>query len=338
MQINKKKESVKMKKLLLLLLLPMTLSLYSCNAKTTTEDSSTVSSAEETSSATVETEETDYTFTDSLDREVTVTSHEKTVVLSGSLAEIWQLAGGELYGITTDAYDEGHTLDLPDDIKNYGDVKNPSVESIIADDIDFVILSGGIANQVKLEETLNSAGVTTAYFDVEDFDDYLTALKICTDITGRNDLYVENGENIKKEVDAIIESVDSEVSPKILLLRAYSTGIKAKGSDNMTGQMLADLGCVNIADSETSLLEELSLESIVLADPEFVFITTMGESEEAAIAQYEETLASNPAWQELTAVKNDQVHILPKDLYHYKPNNRWDEAYANLKEILYGKD
>lgn len=276
-----------------------------------------------------------YTFTDSQDRTVEVKSFEKTAVLSGSLAEVWQLAGGDLFGITNDAYD-GHTLDIPEDVKNYGDVKSPSVEGLIADGVDFVILSGTIANQVKLEETLNSSGITAAYFDVENFDDYLSMLKICTDITGRSDLYAENGEAVRERVEQSVERAKDKEHPKVLLLRSYSTGIKAKSSDNMTGQMLADLGCENIADSESSLLEELSLEAIVRADPDFVFITTMGGDTEAAIAQYEETLGSNPAWQELTAVKDGRVHVLPKDMFHYKPNNRWGEAYEYLEEILYG--
>ncbi len=275
-----------------------------------------------------------YTFTDSLEREVHLTSYEKTAVVSGSLAEIWSIAGGELYGVTNDAYDEAHSLELSDDVKNYGDVKNPSIERIIADGVDFVILSSTIAGHLKLEHTLEAAGITAAYFDVEHFADYLKMLKICTDITDRSDLYTEKGEAIGAKIDAARSLAEGQPSPSILLLRAYSTGIKAKGGDNMTGGMLADLGTVNIADSETSLLEELSLEAIVRADPAFIFITTMGD-EEAALARYEADLASNPAWQSLTAVKNGNVHILPKDLYHYKPNDRWDEAYEHLAEILY---
>ena len=285
-------------------------------------------------SKTEESKSDGYTFTDALGREVSVTSFEKTVIASGSLAEIWELAGGTVYGATDDALD-GHSLKDPDSVKIYGDVKNPSVESIIEDDADFVIFSSTIAKQVELEESLSSAGVTVAYFNVESFDEYLSMLKICTDITGNSDLYTSNGETVRERIEQAIEKSKGHDAPDILLLRAYSTGVKAKGSDNMTGQMLSDLGCVNIADSDSSLLEELSLESIVRADPDYVFITTMGEDEQAAIAQYESTLASNPAWQELTAVKNNEVHILPKELYHYKPNARWGEAYEKLEEILY---
>ena len=277
-----------------------------------------------------------FTFTDSLGRTVDIYSYEKTVVISGSLAEIWQLAGGDIYGVTDDAYD-GHNLTLSDDVRNYGNVQNPSTESIIADGVDLVILSGTIANHVKLAGVFDSAGITAAYFDVTDFEDYLSVLKICTEITRRDDLYIENGENIRAEVEAAIQSAEGHDAPSILLMRALSTEMKPKGSDTMTGQMLADLGCINIADSDASLLEELSLEAIVRADPDFVFITTIGDSA-AGIAQYETELASNPAWQGLSAVKNGNVYILPQELYHYKPNDRWGEAYENLVEILYGKE
>ena len=37
------------------------------------------------------------------------------------------------------------------------------------------------------------------------------------------------------------------------------------------------------------------------------------------------------------AVKNGRFYILPKALYHYKPNAKWGEAYENLAEILYGE-
>lgn len=279
-------------------------------------------------------EEPAYTFTDALGREVQVTSYEKTAILSGSLAEIWQLAGGELYGVTSDAFDRP-TLTLSEDVKNYGGVHSLSTENIIGDGVDFAIVSGTVADQSKITDVLDPAGVTTAVLDVENFNDYLSVLKIFTDITGREDLYITNGENVREKVDEVLARSEGKESHTILLLRAYSSGVKARGSDNMTGEMLSQLGCVNIADSDSSILEELSLEAIVRANPEYVFVTTMGEDDEAAKAQYEAVLGSNRAWAETDAVKNGKVYFLPKDMFHYKPNERWAEAYEYLEDILY---
>lgn len=105
----------------------------------------------------------------------------------------------------------------------------------------------------------------------------------------------------------------------------------------MTGQMLKDLGCVNIADSEEGLLEDLSMEAIIDAEPDYIFVTTMGESKEAAMDMVEELLVSNPAWSGLKAVKNNHYCVLPKELFHIKPNERWGESYRILADYLYEK-
>ena len=44
----------------------------------------------------------------------------------------------------------------------------------------------------------------------------------------------------------------------------------------------------------------------------------------------------HPVWSQLSAVKNDRVYIMDKNLYSLKPNHRWGEAYELLEEILNG--
>ena len=58
--------------------------------------------------------------------------------------------------------------------------------------------------------------------------------------------------------------------------------------------------------------------------------------DEAAGQAYMESLLTDPVWQTLTAVKEGRVYQLPKELFQYKPNARWGQAYAYLIELLYG--
>ena len=99
--------------------------------------------------------------------------------------------------------------------------------------------------------------------------------------------------------------------------------------------MLADLGCVNVADSNQSLLEELSLESILAADPDYIFAVLQGSDATDAQATLEQTLLSNPAWGSLRAVQEGNFYTLEHSLYNLKPNARWGEAYEKLADILY---
>lgn len=276
------------------------------------------------------------TFTDSMGNTVELERPPKRVAaLLGSYAETWLLAGGEVVAVTQDAYDE-RGLELPEDTVNLGANQQPDLEALFAAEPDLVLLTPDLDGQMALRDSLEAAKIPAAWFKVETFDDYLTMLKICTDLTGRSDLYQKNGLDIQRDIDAAIASVPEGEAPTVLLLRAYSSGVRAKNSDNIAGAILKDLGAANIADSDSGLLEDLQMESILAADPEFIFVTTMGASQEAALKSLDELLHSDPAWQTLTAVKEGRVEVLPKDLFHYKPNARWGESYQMLAGLMYG--
>lgn len=260
----------------------------------------------------------------------------RVAVPQSSFAQMWQLAGGEVYATSEETFREG-IVQLPADTVNLGSVKTPDLETLLSCEADFVILSANIAGHDDIGQALRAGDVPVAFFDVETFDDYLRVLKIFTNITGRDDLYEQNGKAVEAQVQSAIARKEGHPAPTVLLLRAYSGGVRAKASDNMTGAMLNDLGCINLADSDRSLLEDLSLEVILEKDPDYIFVTTMGESGEAALASMDELLLSNPAWESLTAVREGRYHVLPKELFHIKPNDRWGEAYEMLAEILYGE-
>lgn len=276
-----------------------------------------------------------FTFTDDLGRTVTVDDPQRVACLLGSFAEVWYLAGGEAVAAADDAW-EDFDLPLPDDAVDLGPTKELSLEALFAAEPDFVLASCNTGVNVQWREMLEAAGIPTAYFDVSDFDDYLRMLKICTGITGRADLYAQNGLEVQKQIDEAVErSKARSTSPKVLYLRASASSIRAKPSEgSVLGEMLANLGCINIADSDASLLETLSIEHILMEDPDFIFFVQLGDDTEGTKAHIERFFAENPAWATLTAVREGRVFHLDKTLYNMKPNARWGEAYLALEEIL----
>lgn len=285
-------------------------------------------------------QETSYTFTDDLGREVTVTSYHRVAVLIGSFTDIWQLSGGTVVAAARDSW-TSFDLGLDESVVNIGSHVEPDVEQLIAANPDFVIASANTEADLELEELLTNANIPVAYFAVSNFDDYLHMLKICTDITGRYDLYQQNGLAVKAQIESVRErshqrKEQGEIMPKVLFLRASAGAIRAKGSEgNIGGEMLADLGCINIADSDNSLLEDLSMEAVITANPDIILITTQGNDTEAIQKNVEETLLNNPAWAALEAVKTGKYFMLEKELYNLKPNARWGEAYEKLEKILF---
>ncbi len=274
-------------------------------------------------------------FIDALGRSVSIQkAPSRVAALLGSFADVWLLAGGNLCAAPDDAY-EDFGIDMRGMI-NLGGAHSPSLELLLSASPDFVIASASTASNVKIKDSLESAGITVAYFDVDNFDDYIGMLKICTDITGRADLYEKNGTNIKLQIEKVKSEFNvPEEKRKVLLLRAASTFVKAKGSQGtVLGEMLSDLGCINIADSDSSLLENLSIESIIKDQPYHIFVVTMGSDTDAAKASLTNMINENPAWSSLSAIKEGRLHIMDKTLFNLKPNDRWAEAYETLANVL----
>ena len=279
-------------------------------------------------------EEGVFSFTDDLGREVIVREPERVATLIGSFTDIWLLSGGEVTAAANDSW-ESLQLPLGEDVVNLGSIQEPDIEKLIASQPDLVLASVNTDADLEMEEILMQAGIPTAYFAVSNFDEYLHMLDICTQITGRRDLYEQNGLKVQEQIDKTRERIDGR-EPKVLFLRASSSSVKAKGSEgNVCGEMLSDLGCVNIADSNHGLLDDLSMEAIIAEDPEYIFVTIQGNNQEAAMQNVEEMLLSNPAWSALSAVKEGNYYLLDKRLYNLKPNAKWGDAYEGLADILY---
>lgn len=277
-------------------------------------------------------------FIDALGRQVSVQKNpQRVAALLGSFADVWQLAGGTVCATANDAWDD-FGLELNDAI-NIGGAHSPSLELLISSNPDFVLASSSTSSNTDMKDTLESMGITVAYFDVDNFEDYIDMLDTCTDITGRKDLYKQNGLALQTQIETIKANYQNSDIPQnqrtVLLLRATSSTVKAKSSKGtILGEMLEDMGCINIADSDTSLLENLSVEAIIKKEPYHIFAVTMGSNTEAAKASIENMIKDNAAWRTLDAIQNNRLHIMDKVLFNLKPNARWAEAYLKLYETL----
>lgn len=278
------------------------------------------------------------TFTDDLGRTVTVSSPRRVAALLGSFAQVWQLAGGQVIATADDAW-EDFGLELPEDAVNLGGTKHLSLELLLSAQPDFILASTNTRQNMELQETLEATNIPVAYFDVFDFSDYLRLLDICTDITGCKDRYETYGTAVEQEIQAVIDRskqrLQSEDAPKVLFLRASASAVHVKNSEGVVlGDMLKNLGCINIADSDATLLENLSVERILEADPDFIFLVQQGDNAEGTREYVRGFLEEHPAWAQLTAVKKGNVHFMEKNLFGLKPNHRWGQAYQIVEDIL----
>ena len=282
-----------------------------------------------------EVSESTVVFTDDLGRQVAAETSDRVVAMIGSFADIWCLAGGKdsLVATASDAW-TSFDLGLDKSVLNLGAVKEPNLEVLLAAKPDLILASSNTAVNIELMDTFEQLRIPVAYFDVQSFDDYLRMLDICTQLTGCPENYERYGAEVQKQVETAIARQVGD-PPTILCMRATGSSCKIKGStDFLLGEMLAGLGCVNVADG-SSMLEDLSLEAVIAADPDYIFVVLQGADPTRAQATLDGSLLSNPAWSTLRAVREGNFYTLEHSLYNLKPNARWGDAYEKLAEILY---
>lgn len=264
------------------------------------------------------------------------TGHDPSAVvaLTKSVCSMWVDAGGTVVGATDDAIQD---LNLTN-VTSVGTLYKPSKEAIVGLNPTLVLLSEDVSVQKQLAEDLQSSGVDVIDETINSFEDYDTAMQELCDITGRSDLYDQNVAQVGQHIEDVRQKVqDNEASQQertYLCLRVSAAKNKALKKDNFACEILSDMALTNVADDD-SALDDLSLEAIVSANPTYIFVVTQGDQDQAQQA-YQDAFASQAVWQQLDAVQQNRVYQLPEDLFHYKPNERWGEAYDYAYQLVYG--
>ena len=135
------------------------------------------------------------------------TQGKRVIALSKSNAELWLLAGGELIATSDDAMKaEGIT----DETISLGDMDHVSIEAIAALEPDLLIVFSTDPAQKALGEAAEGKGLRVLYTNIDDFDDYASVMKNLTAVTGREDLYKQNVEDVAGEIELIKSEVPAD--------------------------------------------------------------------------------------------------------------------------------
>ena len=261
----------------------------------------------------------------------------KVVALSKSVAQMWLLAGGEISATT----DDGLELEGAKNAVSVGGLTTASLEAILSVNPELVLMTLDIPLHKKIHASLRDFGIKTYIADVKSFSDYEKVMADFTALTGRKDLYDKNVVQVKREIEKVLKkagtpkvsttSADPTAPATYLFLRVSSAKNKVL-KDHFGNEIFQAFGLKSIV-SDDSHLDEIGIEAIVNADPDYIFVVAQGDQKRADEAFYK-AYKSNPAWAGLTAVKNDRVLMLPKELFNYKPNARWAEAYEIVGNLI----
>ena len=265
---------------------------------------------------------------------VRVQKHPKrTVGLLTSLLSLWYEAGGTAVGRNSTRQFVPETIrDLP----TVGTFANLNVERILTLQPDFVI-SADLGNIRAVSPVLEANGIGLAFFRYNNFYDYRAIFELFGKINGTEARSRDILANVQQRIDGVVDRAGKQPPKRALIMFTTPNIINCELPNSHTGVMLDMLGAENIIQkgaSTHSMRVNFSMERIVELDPDVILINTMGD-----VGQVRDRLArellENEAWRALRAVRENNIHYLPKTLFLYKPNAQFPRSLEYLAAVLY---
>ncbi|MEW6400518.1 MAG: cobalamin-binding protein [Chloroflexota bacterium] len=269
------------------------------------------------------------TLTDGLDRTVALDAPaQKIVSLAPSNTEILFAIGAGEQVVGRDALS-----DFPEVAKNVTDVGSSfealNTELIVSLQPNLVILAEiNPAEQVKQLEDL---GLTVFYLkNPLTLEEMYGNLEIVAQLTGHEEEAATLIESLKERVAAVDEKV-APLSSRPSVFYELDATDPAKpwtaGKGTFITQLIERAGGYNIA-ADLDGYPQMSLEQVVAADPAFILLG------DARYGVSPESIAQRPGWENLSAVKNEQVLPFNDDLVS-RPGPRLVDALEELAQVLH---
>ena len=271
---------------------------------------------------------------DDLGREVILEKKpERIVVTSASFLEPLHEVGGEVVGRPDS---RTKMPDYAKDKASVGKVYQIDVEKVLSCEPDLVIINKGMNE--KLVDTLEASGIKTLVVDMKSYADVKREVALFAQLTGEK----SKGEALISSMDKKIQSVKEKIPQekrRVSIIHSTNQGLTVQLSGSIAGSIAEMLGWENVAGDMAPLEKDpdsapYSLETMVEKNPELLFVTSMGKLEEIK-ASMDATMAENPAWQSVEAVRQGKVYYLPQDLFLLSPGIHYPEAVELMAKLVY---
>ena len=278
-------------------------------------------------------------ITDSAGRLVAIPGHpERVIALNASNLGLYYASGGNVVGRVA-------TNMLPPDmaekvrgIPTVGMPPRPDVAKIIAMKPDLVLGMHAPMHHT-LAAVLEKTGIPVLLQALEHYTDVLNTLRLYGELSGKPEQAAGKIDEIENRRRELVRLHGGTPSPKVLILWGIDNGLYTAFSRSFVGDLVKRLGGVNVADMALAVDENLSyvpfrLEVFAPFRPDVILLVNHGAGSLAATRFYQE-LAAQPAWQRLTAVRQQAVYQLPYHLFAVNPGPQLGEALGVLADYLY---
>ncbi|MEZ5266358.1 MAG: ABC transporter substrate-binding protein [Acidimicrobiales bacterium] len=227
-------------------------------------------------------------------------------------------AGGQVKAVDDQS---NHPPEAPvSDLSGY----TPNVEAIVGMDPDLVVASDAAPDVVDgLAKAAVPLLVLPAAVTIEDSYEQLELLGRATGQTGGAEKVVQD---MRTRIDELVAGLPERPQP-LTYYHELDDTLYSATSETFIGSLYAMIGLENVADGadgDGSGYPQLSVEYLLQADPDLIFLADVKCCDQNA-----ETVAARPGWSALTAVRTGAVVELDDDIA-----SRWGPRVVDQLETV----
>ena len=259
---------------------------------------------------------------------------QRVVVLSTSLLNFADALDGTLVGRAAIKSEDAALPEKYKDVPDVGPVYSISLEKVTALQPDVVI--GSTDHHEKLAAQLEDSGIPVILLRTKTYDDVKRNLDVMGKVYGKEKEAAAVDEKLDKDIKAITEAVP-KAGQRIAIIHATPSAVSLELPTSIAGGIADLLHLQNIAaapaGSENNRIP-YSMESLVEANPDVIFLTSMGSSDKIE-KRIKSDIEGNPAWASLKAVRSGRFYILPERYFLLNPGLDYPKAVGYMANLVY---
>ena len=266
------------------------------------------------------------------EKKVTNTASREEVVVSTSVAvtEILDALGVKVSGVPKTSYK------LPESTKEAVEIGNPMSP-------DLEIIKSLNPTLVVSVDTLGSDymnlfkenNIPSEFVSLESLDGLKNAIDTLGEKFNKNDEAKALLEKIESKEKEAKEKAASLEKPEVLVLFAAPGSTMIATAKSYIGSLVEIVGGKNIVEDNSKSFTTYNKEDLALLNPKkiLVMVHAMPEETKAAL---EKEMASDTAWQNISAVKEGKVIYLDNNYFGMSANLKVIEGLDMLSDIVHG--
>ena len=210
-----------------------------------------------------------------------------------------------------------------------------NVEAIMGLQPNLILATGGIQHLIGVIEELEGLGLPVVVIYPKGVDGVFSDILLVGEITGQMDEADSLVTNMGKRIRGVTDKTQNLPRPRVYIEYFFNGGYWSYGSESFASELIYMAGGINVFAGYAGKYLSTSTEEVLKADPELIIISKGSMAEACGLSP--EEIRERSAWNEVYAVRNDQIYEIDED-FIVRTSPRIVDGLEALAKIIHPEE